>query len=200
MNAPRSHPKFVGAVVLAALALSAAPVMGQPSTYRSYSAKFVCGPHVTPPPAELADGRYKTVVNIHNPNYLIDAPTGDLRPVFFLKKVVLSVPQGQPPLAPSCVFEEALDPDHSMQVDCAAIKAQLALSGLPATGPVEGFVVLMVGVQADVEPPFPDPPPLDVVAVYTSKPDGGAVATMDEERVPATKFWGNPSFTPCPDD
>ena len=167
--------------------------------WQSYSANFVCGPHVTPPPARLADGRYKTVVNIHNPNYLIDAPTGDLRGVSFLKKVVLSVPQGQDPLPPSCVFEEALGPDHSMQVDCAAIKSQLALSGLPATGAVEGFVVIMVTLQADTAPPPPAPPPLDVTAVYSSRPDGGAATTMDVERVPPVDFWGTPSFAPCPD-
>ena len=195
MSSFRSHPTLVGVVVLAALALAATPAPAQ-QVWQSYAAKFVCGPHVTPPPAKLSDGRYKTVVNIHNPNYLLEF-TGLPVPIFFQKKIVLSVPQGEMPLPPSCLYQEFLIADHSMQVDCAAIKSQLALSGLPATGAIEGFVVIIVGTQPLVDPPLP--PPLDVVTVYSSRPDGGAVTTMDVERVPAVEFFGTPVFDPCPD-
>ena len=124
-------------------------------------------------------------------------PAGVPVPVGFLKKIVLSVPQGQDPLPPSCFFEELLPADHAMQVDCAAIKSQLALSGLPSAGGIEGFVVLMVTQHPVEDNPIP---PLDVVAVYAARPAVGEVATMDVERVPLTQVIGEPPLDLCPND
>ena len=119
-------------------------------------------------------------------------------PLLFQKKVVLTLPQGPLPLPPSCKLPEVLPADHSLFVDCAAIKAQLGLSGLPNTGSIEGFVVLEVGPQPLVEPPLP--PPLDVVATYAGRPSGGMLSTMDVERIPPTEFWGFPIPDPCDPD
>lgn len=195
MRKLRVKPTLIVVAILAAVVLSTAPASGQ--QFISYAAKFVCGVHSSPPTVSLPEGQYKTVVNIHNPHYLLDV-TGAPAPVFFQKKVVLSVPQGQPPLPPSCKVDEALLADHSMQVTCPLIKSQLALSGLPSTGPLEGFLVLEVGVQGLAEPPVL--PELDVVVVYASKAVGSTVETMDVERVPPTKVIGTPIQDPCDPD
>ena len=71
----------------------------------------------------------------------------------------------------------------------------LALSGMPTTGAIEGFVVLTVPPQ-----PWADGlvPPLDVVAVHTGRPAAGTVSTLEVERVPMTEVIGTqpPDFCP----
>jgi hypothetical protein len=168
--------------------------VAQQPEWHSYAAKFVCGSKQVPPAASLAPGVYKTMVSIHNPNYLMDV-TGALAPVIFFKKVILTLPQGQQPLPPSCKVEERLWADHALFMDCSTIKGHLGLSGLPNTGSIEGFVVIEVGVQPDVEPPLA--PPLDVVATYAGRPSGGMLNTLDVERIPATKAFGLPLPDPC---
>ena len=156
------EPSLVGVLALVALALPATPAIGQ-GPWQSYPAKLVCGPHATPPPAQLSDGRYKTVVDIHNPNYLFDA-TGLPVSVLVYRKIALSAPQGEMPVPPSCTIPEGLRGDYSLQIDCAATKSQLTLSGMPTTGAIEGFVVLTVPPQPLLDDLVPL---LDVVAVHT---------------------------------
>ncbi len=182
--------------ILAAVAVvtSAAIAQSEPA-WSYYAAKFVCGAEtVPPPPATLAIGKYKTIVNIHNPNYL----TNDLMepiPVVFLKKVVVSLPQGEQPLPPTCKLQDELASDHALQMDCITIKTHLRLAGLPSTGALEGFVVIEVPPQG----PFEFPPPLDVVAVYMSQPLGGQVSTMDVETIHQGRVLGVPPQDPCLD-
>ena len=196
MRLNRRRWPLLGICVVAVLAAAATPAAAQPGTWHSYAAKFVCGSKQVPPPATLAPGVYKTMVSIHNPNYLQDV-TGAPVPIFFWKKVVLTLPQGQQPLPPSCKLDEFLFADHALFVDCAAIKGQLALSGLPSTGSVEGFVVIEVLPQPEVEPPLP---PLDIVATYAGRPSGGQMTTLDVERIPATEAFGFPMADPCAPD
>ena len=196
MRFDRTRWALLGICIVAVVVASAAPA-GAQATWHSYAAKFVCGSKQVPPAASLAPGVYKTMVSIHNPNYLQEF-TGLPVPLFFQKKVVLTLPQGQRPLPPSCKLTESLSADHSLFVDCTAIKAQLGLSGLPNTGSIEGFVVLEVGAQPLVEPPLP--PPLDVVATYAGRPSGGMLNSLDVERIPPTEFWGEPTQDPCAPD
>ena len=182
-------------VVTTAVLLAGAAVPAAAQQWASHAAKFVCGAANVPPPPQLAKGFFKTVVNIHNPHYLVQ-PGGPPVPLVFFKKVVLSRPQGLDPLLPSCKIMEELPADHSLYMGCREIKALLALSGLPTMTPIEGFVVLEVPPQPFQDDPAPE---LDVVAVYAGAPSGGTLTTMDVERVPAVPIIGVPADDPCPD-
>lgn len=195
--------KFLSSLILACVAasfLAAAPATAQES-WESYAAKFVCN-------AEHYDdtiirGKYRTIVNIHNPNYLQDVQ-GLPIPLTFYKKVVLAIPQGEQALPPSCHQQEVLEADWALGVDCDNIKTLLGLSGLPTTGDLEGFVVIQVPPQGATQ----EVPPLDVTVVYTARPRSGTnpdiklydVRTMDVESVAATLVIGDPVLNPCPPD
>jgi hypothetical protein len=98
----------------------------------------------------------QTSINIHNP----ELPTKPLPNVTFIKKVVLALPEGEPPEPPSQFRRDVLRADFAEQVDCKIIRDMLGPAG--AAPFVEGFVVLIV---------LPDPlataHELDVVGVYT---------------------------------
>jgi hypothetical protein len=80
--------------------------------------------------------------------------------VTFVKKVVLSLPEGEKPIAPSPFRRDILQSDFAEQVDCKIIRAMLGPAG---TAPfIEGFVVLIV-----FPAPLATPHELDVVGVYT---------------------------------
>ncbi len=202
--------KFCGLLVLltvTSMVLGASPpAHAGVAGWISYAVKFVCN-------AESLDdrvlqGKYRTMINIHNPHNITETPLlgGVPVPVKFFKKAVLAIPQGEPPLPPSCHQEELLESDWALGVDCDNIKTLLGLSGLPTTGDLEGFLVIEV-------PPFQGmeqtaPPPLDVVAVYTARPRTGTdpdtkiydVRTMDVERVEPQNIIGIPQINLCSAD
>ncbi len=157
------------------LALGAAGFLVAPAAvagilqWDSYAVKFICGAVVRGPFEDAVDGKYKTTVNIHNPHYLVfdDDPPIPL-PVVFLKKIVLAPHQDEQPLPHSCFILEVLSADESRSVNCGNIKAQLALSGLPSTGPLDGYVVLLVPPAQDPSGSL-DPPELDVSGVYSAR-------------------------------
>ena len=136
-----------------------------------------------------------TVINIHNPHYLVDMDFPI--PVQFFKKVVLALPQGEIPLRPSCKKEEFLDVDQALAVNCRNILIQLQESGLPVPGPFEGFLVIEVPPQTIPESETPE---LDVVAIYTARHRTGTspdvrdydVQTMDVEKVEPRRVIGEP--------
>ena len=183
------------------------PAAAEAGTLRwdSYAVKFVCGAVVRGPGEAVVDGKYKTAVNIHNPHYLMDAAGAPI-PVQFFKKIVLAPAQGEPSLPPSCFIEEILDADHALSVNCRNIQAQLAISGLPSAGPLEGYVVLLV-------PPFQgvdeaNPPVLDVSGVYSARTraefadiqiNGNGAAALDVEYVDPKQVRGSPSLDLCLD-
>ena len=180
-----------------------APAHAGALEWDSYAVKFACGnifPSTEPASALGVKGKYLTSINIHNTHYLLDF-AGAPVPVQFFKKVVLAQPQGAPALPPSCLLEEIMLADHALSVNCANIKAQLALSGLPSTGPQEGFLVLLVPPgQGDGDP---SPPELDVTALYTARFTGqpaitnNGIRTWDVESVDRRRVRGAPTLVLC---
>jgi len=194
----RRISSYVVLMTVAVMVLSAAPATAQ--GWISYAAKFVCNAEGTD--GSVMSGKYRTVVNIHNPHNLQDA-AGQRFPVKFFKKVVLAQPQGKEKLPPSCHQAESLDADGALAVNCDNIKTLLRLSGLPVTGLLEGFVVI------EVQPQWNDDqiaPTLDVETVYTARPRTGIdpdvriydVRATEVERVELTKIIGVPVQRPCP--
>lgn len=123
-----------------------------------YAAKFVCG---RADGEQLAEGRYQTAINVHNP-----MPEDSTR---FRWKVAPAFPE-----QPSDPFDFSryipLPPDGAFEIDCRQIAERTDSQGDLLTG----FVV----VQAISE--------LDVVAVYTSEFE--EERTLDVERVPPRRL------------
>lgn len=122
-----------------------------------YAAKFVCG---KPDSRVVAPGMYFTVVNVHNPGR---------EETVFLKKFAVAFPN-QKPGPVTKLIEAKLGADEAFAIECKEIMSRTRTSGF-----AEGFVVF----ESKVE--------LDVVAVYTASGSGGAVQTMELERVPVRK-------------
>jgi len=197
--------KFSSYLILTTVAvviLWATPATAQ--DWISYAAKFVCNAS-TDDANPVMTGKYRTVVNIHNPHNWAPVQKADGVPAIFYKKVVLSQPQGVDPLPPSCHETEALPSDGALAVTCENIKTLLGLSGLPTSGLLEGYVVL------EVPPQWFDntiTPTLDVDVVYTARPRTGTdpdtkiydVRTMDVERVEPTTVIGTPVQRLCNPD
>jgi hypothetical protein len=135
-----------------------------------YSAKFLCGAMEEKKKGhdeddrrhegnQMAEGRYYTTINIHNPTD---------RPAVLRIKFASALDNGKRgPI--SRFFEMRLGADEVVSVDCAHIFKLLDTKG----DFIDGFAV----VETDVE--------LDVVAVYTAAEEHGGVRTLHTERVPA---------------
>jgi hypothetical protein len=118
----------------------------------TYSAKFLCVPEVGPEGDALSPGRYRTVINIHNPHE---------EAVRFRKKAVIARVEGEERGEISELEDDELGADEAMSITCASIAARF-----PGGAPVgDGFVVLKSNEL------------LDVTAVYTSR-DGLDVETV----------------------
>lgn len=142
--------------------------------FNEYSAKFLCGvvENKEPGAAPVRPGFYETTINIHNPML----PTNPLPSVTFVKKVVLSLPEGERPIPPSPFRRDILQADFAEQVDCKIIRSMLGPAG--ASPFIEGFVVLIV-----LPSPLAVPHELDVVGVYTVNTPTQSIAL---EMVPVT--------------
>ena len=131
--------------------------------FNEYSAKFLCGAvEEKTAGGPVRPGFYETSINIHNPQLPVGPVPGVpfVMNVTFVKKVVLSLPEGEKPIAPSQFRRDILQSDFAEQVDCKIIRAMLGPAG---TAPfIEGFVVLIV-----FPAPLATPHELDVVGVYT---------------------------------
>ena len=138
-----------------------------PSSSDVYAVKFLCGDFRPKPPQPPPDGveypvkpgNYFTAINVHNPN-------GTL--IGFRKKALLLYRADKPPAPempqkPGNYFGVELSPDWGLEIDCTDIRAKLLGDLVPAHTFIKGFVILEVRASSTGEPP-----PLDVVAVYTS--------------------------------
>ncbi len=129
-------------VSVACLLLLPATATADDEAKFQYAAKFVCGTN----PAKtfrVVPGTYATAINIHNPNS---------KRVRFTKKVALTFPPAeQAPGGVSETFEDTLDPDEALEVDCEEIPFGLE----PGTPYMKGFVIIKSNRS------------LDVTAVYT---------------------------------
>jgi hypothetical protein len=139
--------------------LAVTPLTAQStSTYSEYAAKFLCG---IPTAAQVSKGEvenaeYSTSINVHNPN-IFSSDT----PLSFLKKAVITHPEGTTFTAPSAFKQDSLPNDYAENVSCSVIRGLLGTAAPNAPGFMEGFVVIIV-------PPASSPNQLDVTAVYTS--------------------------------
>lgn len=142
---------------------------GNPETVETgyqYAAKVVCSIILPQQDATLAQGTYRTIVNIHNPSN---------KPITIAAKVALSTPFGEDPgpfsVAP---FKKAvLQPDGATELSCFNIAGFFCPIGGVCIdfAFLEGFVVIK------------SPDPLDVVGVYTARPTDGDVTSIDVETV-----------------
>ncbi|HXM98661.1 MAG TPA: hypothetical protein VN982_09320 [Candidatus Dormibacteraeota bacterium] len=107
-------------------------------------------------------GNYATAINIHNPNIFASQP-----PISFMKKAVLSQPEGVTPIPPSPLKKDILNNDFAEEVDCQTIRELLGTKAPPAPAFIEGFVVIIVPPTPATNPPTHE---LDVVGVYSSEP------------------------------
>jgi hypothetical protein len=132
-----------------------------------YAVKFLCTsniPGTSQTTTSLLPGSYATVVNIHNPN----AQTAAFR----IKLAVATSTEIDPPLI-SIFIKEKLRPDQATKVDCSRLRE----FELHLIHGFEGFLVIESTLS------------LDVVAVYTAAPKGGAgVESMDVEYIPERKL------------
>lgn len=199
----RRYFALASTLILLALAASSAPALGQNEQWISYAAKFVCGSENAVPDRILVSGRYRTLINIHNPHYLMEV-TGAPSPVVFFKKAVVALPQGEVPYPPSCKVQERLGPDAAVAVSCANIIRQLQATGIFVTRHFEGFLVIEVPPQGQTGVA----PELDVSAVYVARHRTGTnadvtdydVQTMDVEQIAPKAIIGEPTLDLCPPD
>lgn len=150
--------------------LGVAPVLAQ-NQFVEYSAKFLCGtpsPDTPPGAGPVSQGVYNTSINIHNPQLPINPPPS----VTFVKKAVVSLPEGPDKLPPSQFRVDRLTADFAEEVDCGIIRSLLGNAGTASF--IEGFVVLIAVPQAGTPPPLHE---LDVVGVYTvTTPQGQSIS------------------------
>src|SRR5947209_16422564 len=110
--------RIVVAVVLACLGSMTAGAQVPQNRFVEYSAKFLCGVVQSGPGAtsssdpRVRPGVYATSINIHNPQF------SGFPGVNFVKKVVLSSPEGKELIPPSDFHKDMLRPDFAEEVDC----------------------------------------------------------------------------------
>jgi hypothetical protein len=165
----KSLPLLCAMVVLAC---SPGHAQQQIATRFQYSAKALCtlvgdigfGDAFAP-------GRYRTVINIHNPTE---------RKIEIARKFALAIQPGEAAGSFSITPYKALtlEPDQAVAYNCF----DLAGFYCPIRGvcvhftAIDGFLV----VNSPVE--------LDVVAVYTAHPKGGEISTLDTETIAARRL------------
>lgn len=123
-----------------------------PSSYPSYSAKFVCGP--TARDGDVVRGMYASTINIQNPQ---------LKPVTIIKQAIIALPERDFEAgtvgAQSAPRTETLGPGQAMGVDCKDIRLLFGELELPRH--IEGFLVASVPTAtADV---------INVVGKYSAR-------------------------------
>jgi hypothetical protein len=210
----RQRTTVVLALVLVAVAVASGLVLTRtiqptppPQTiYWMYSAKFICSMnnnYTHPNPNGVAPGTYETDINIHNHyQYPFPYPSS----VNITKYVVVALAENLPttPPVPLGTGHETLFESRAFRVDCVEILNTLRAqcpnlsaqpyclwvlpinphSPLTYAGPVTGFVEFIVKTSGT---PTAPPPPLDVVAVYTTAPFN-CTQVLDRSTTPPTIY------------
>jgi len=130
-----------------------------------YVVKIICG---LSEGKIVAQGRYYTAINIHNPTN---------RGVSFRYKVALALP-GTMPGPVSKFVKGKLEPDQASEIDCPDIFRLIESR--------EKFLKGFVVIESKSE--------LDVVAVYTAAGSNGYIETMDIERITPQYIMGCPDL------
>ena len=134
----------------------------------SYPAKFICGGSSEAFQEGVVRGFHATSISLHNPSE---------RPVRFAKSVSRALPL-QRSEGTSSVLTDTIPPLGTIEVECNEIRMML---------PVSMAAQFRSGVLR-----ITSSGPLDVVAVYTSRPHDGDVSTIDVEPVPTHDIVGKP--------
>jgi hypothetical protein len=119
----------------------------------------------------FAPGRYRTVVNIHNPTE---------RKIEIARKFALAIQPGEAAGEFSITPYKSLtlEPDQAVAYNCFDISSFYC--------PIRGVCVHFTAIDGFLV--VNSPVELDVVAVYTAHPKGGDVSTMDTETVAARRL------------
>jgi len=114
----------------------------------------------------FAPGRYRTVINIHNPTD---------RKIEIARKFALAIQPGEATGSFSITPYKSLtlEPDQAVAYNCFDISNFYC--------PIDGVCVDFTAIDGFLV--VNSPVELDVVAVYTAHPKGGEVSTMDTETV-----------------
>lgn len=172
-------------VIALTLVFACTPALGQTVRLTEYSAKFLCGPEnpaVANPfglDTAVQPATYSTSINIHNPNATFGGVVG--LPVVFVKKVVVSSPEGRPPNKPSPFRQDILDPDFSEEIDCTIIRSMIVPTPPPNIF-IEGYFVIYA------LPSPVGPSELDVTEVVTATPELTRFGISTEIRTIAPRF------------
>lgn len=132
--------------------------------WHQYSAKSVCSYTPTFPDNLLAEGVYRSAINVHNPT----EETVELR----FKAAQGGATNDEPGTRLISEFGTAvLGPDEALEIDCGTIAGLFCGNPCIDLAWFKGFVVL----QSRKE--------LDVVGVYTARPLEGQVSSIDVQPV-----------------
>lgn len=121
-----------------------------------YAVKFLCTsniPGTSQTSSSVLPGAYQTAVNIHNPSN----ETARVR-----MKLALG------PTTVSKFITNRIEPDALLRIDCDRISTGFGIKTIHGS---EGFLIIQSMHS------------LDVTAVYTAGPIGGAVASLDVEQI-----------------
>lgn len=132
----------------------------EPTPQYSYAVKFVCGESVESFQEGVVKGRHATAINIHNPSLK--------ERIRFRKKVSRALPYQM--AGPVTEFQSGIiGPNEAIEIECNEIRKLLPS---PMTQEFRtGFVIIFAERE------------IDVVAVYTARPSGGEVSTIDVEVI-----------------
>jgi hypothetical protein len=158
---------FIAGALLAAASCNPAYAQQRVATTFQYSAKTLCtllsdigfGDAFAP-------GRYRTVINIHNPTE---------RKIEITRKFALSIQPGEAAGSFSITPYKSLilEADQAVAYNCFDIAGFYC--------PIDGVCVDFTAIDGFLV--VNSPVELDVVAVYTAHPKGGDVSTLDTETV-----------------
>lgn len=173
MHTSRSRTAVVLSLVLPVGALLAAapgsPAYAQQrvATTYQYSAKTLCTLRGDAGFGEaFAPGRYRTVINIHNPTE---------RKIEITRKFALSLQPGEAAGSFSISPYKALtlEADQAVAYNCFDIAGFFC--------PIDGVCVDFIAIDGFLV--LNSPVELDVVAVYTANPANGQVSTLDADPI-----------------
>ena len=161
----------LGAISGLMLALAASPAGAQSLWRFEYATQINCS--LANQDAALAEGFYKTLIDIHNPVASANAVRWKIAPAVPVTGAVTGGPV-------SNFADFNLGSDRAVRIECPAIRTRLAANGITPSAVITGFVVIQSRF------------PLDVVALYTgagfAAPAGGPVSVMHGERVPGREI------------
>jgi hypothetical protein len=119
----------------------------------------------------FAPGRYRTVINIHNPTE---------RKIEIARKFALAIQPGEAAGSFSITPYKALtlEPDQAVAYNCFDLSSFYC--------PIRGVCVHFTAIDGFLV--VNSPVELDVVAVYTAHPKGSEVSTLDTETIAARRM------------